>query len=201
MGKYPYFITNKEGKKIKVRGTRCLKINNIHQHIRVVSMLYKVGLDHDVISLVYDEYKKRSDFPKPLKNLNINLPSFQEGCWKLSPRFWFQETVSLQEWIHLKHGMNGRVDEEEIKKREEKQNRYRIEKLFGIVESSKVSMTGPSEQLHWTREPRELIRVLVRPIPRGYKNSVMENVRFMGLLNGIDIPSKINYKIMDREMK
>lgn len=88
----PYTINTPSGKKVRVTHTKCLIINDIHQHIRVVHLLDQVGLDFDVISVVLDKYRDRlSSLPKPLpnffetlKNRNglINRNGLQDGVWR-----------------------------------------------------------------------------------------------------------------------
>ena len=62
----PYTITTPSGKKVRVTGTKCLIINNIHQHTRVVHLCDQMGINFDIISLVLDAYRSRlTDLPKP----------------------------------------------------------------------------------------------------------------------------------------
>jgi len=157
MGKYPYYITNDKGKKFKISGTRCLKINDIHQHVRVVNMLDKLGLDFDVISVVLDKYRKRlTELPKPLMKMGLYKNLFTQD----SPS---------EKWI---------------RSRERIMNIRRIEVLNHILENSKTDKTitqswrldtplhvFPNEVRRW--------RIDIPPIPFGFKGSVAENIKFI----------------------
>jgi hypothetical protein len=160
MGKYPYYITNDKGKKFKISGTRCLKINDIHQHIRVVSMLDKLGLDFDVISVVLDKYRKRlTELPKPLMKLDLYknfFPRNDTRC-KRPNIIWLEEKF---------------------------RNIRRIEVLNHMLENSKTDKTTTQSwrldtPLHVLPNMVGTWRIDIPPIPFGFKGTVAENIKLI----------------------
>jgi len=187
------------------------KINDIHQHIRVVSMLDKVGLDYDIISVVLEKYRERlTGLPKPL-NFTIELPTFCEGVLQLPPSLWFQKTISLEKWIHYKFRISKKISEKEIQNKEKEGQEIRIKNLVRMVDNSKTDGTSTDIWCHLDGS-----RITIPPIPHGYKGVVWENIKFMGRLNntkqrgttnhwcdlfGSDCRGFINYKKLDKTMK
>jgi hypothetical protein len=212
--KYPYFIKWENGRTIRIRGRRRV-INDIHQHIRVVNMLDKLGLEFDIISNVLDKYRERlTGLPKPL---NFKMTLTPSESLNFSPSLWFRKkTISLEKWLSSGRGVLF-VSEKEIKKREIEGQNIRIGRLFTMIENSKTD--GTSTDI-WTGPNFNDYQITIPPIPHGYKGVVMENIKFMGRLNHIkqrgttnhwcsDIDSSphclnwkfIDYKKLDKTMK
>ncbi len=164
----PYTIITPEGKKLRVTKTKCLIINDIHQHIRVVHLLDQVGLNFDVISVVLDKYRERLDsLPKPSRKIfrqvkDRCIPSPDgNGNWcnRLQLIKWRSE--------HLTGRDGGNYPLNFWAERE-----MTIKGVFQQIYHSNLSPFVSGD-----------LRTPFRSIPRGFKGSVMENYSLIERLN------------------